>query len=129
MRRTAQNAPKICSCDVWQRRRSIRTGVFIVGIAMDALDVKGSSEDFICLDTNRINCTEEIQKAQQMRSDLGYFKVGNAVLPLSEDEYPASRKAVDVPKLAEELSGLTVSESVELAEMLKAKWSGPDPPA
>lgn len=95
---------------------------FIVGIAMDALGVKGSSEDFICLDTAEWTA-EEIQKAQQMRNDLGYFKGGDAILPrLSEDEYPGSRRAIDVPKLADELSSLTVSESVELAAKLKAKW-------
>jgi hypothetical protein len=98
---------------------------FIVGIAMDALGVKGSSEDFICLDTAEWTA-EEIENAQKLRRELGYFKGGNAILPLSEDEYPGGRKAVDVPKLAEELSGLTVSESVELAGMLKVKWGGPD---
>jgi len=67
---------------------------------------------------------EEIEKAQKMRAELGYFKGGNAVLPrLSEDEYPGSQRAVDVPKLADELSSLTVSESVELAAMLKTKWN------
>jgi hypothetical protein len=95
---------------------------FIIGIAMDALGVKGSSEDFICLDTAEWT-TEEIQKAQQIRNDLGYFKRRVAILPrLSEDEYPGSRRAIDVPKLAGELSNLTVSESVELAAMLKTKW-------
>jgi hypothetical protein len=99
---------------------------FIVGIAMDALGVKGSSEDFICLDTAGWTA-EEIQKARQMRTELGYFKGGNAILPrMSEEEYPGSRKAVDVSKLADELSCLTVSESVELAEMLKAKWARSD---
>jgi hypothetical protein len=95
---------------------------FIVGIAMDALGVKGSSEDFICLDTGEWTAGE-IEKAQKMRTELGYFKGGNAILPcLSEDEYPGSRRAVDVPKLADELSSLNVSESVELAAMLKTKW-------
>jgi hypothetical protein len=95
---------------------------FIVGIALDALGVKGSSEDFICLDTGEWT-VEDIQKAQKMRTELGYFKSGNAILSrLSEDEYPGSRPAVDVPKLADELSNLTVSESVELATMLKKKW-------
>ena len=76
---------------------------FIVGIAMDALDLKGSSEDFICLDTADWTA-EDIQKGQQLRTDMGYFKGGNPVLPLSEDEYPGLKRAVDVPKLAEELS-------------------------
>lgn len=95
---------------------------FIVGIAMDARGVKGSSQDFVYLDTADWTA-EDVQKAQEMRIALGYFK-GSAMLPVSEDEYPGSRRAVDVPKLADELSSLTVAESVELAEMLKAKWSG-----
>jgi hypothetical protein len=95
---------------------------FIVGIAMDARGVKGSSEDFLCWDTAEWTA-EEIQEAQEMRDELGWFKGGNAVLPpISEDEYPGSRRAVDVPKLAEELSSLTVAESLEVAAMLKTKW-------
>jgi hypothetical protein len=83
---------------------------------------KGSSEDFICLDTGEWTA-EDIEKAQQLRADMGYFKGGKAVLPgLSEDEYPGSRPAVDVPKLADALSSLTVSESVELAAMLRTRW-------
>jgi hypothetical protein len=58
---------------------------------------------------------------------MGYFKGRNPVLPLSEDEYPGLKRVVDVPKLAEELSSLTVSESVQLAEMLKAEWTCPEP--
>ncbi len=74
---------------------------FIVGIALDALGVKGSSEDFVCLDTAEWT-GEEIENAQKIRAELGYFKGRNAVLPsLSEDEYPGSRRAIDVPKLAE----------------------------
>jgi Transglycosylase SLT domain len=100
---------------------------FIVGIAMDASGVEGSSEDFVFLDTAEWTA-EEIQKAQQTRTELEYFTEGNAVMfRLSEDEYPGSRKAVDVPKLADELSSLTVSESVELAGMLKEIWARSDP--
>jgi hypothetical protein len=94
---------------------------FIVGIAMDARGVKGSSEDFIYLDTGEWTA-EDIQKAQQLRTDMGYFKGGNPVLPLPEDEYPGSRPAVDVPGLADALSSLTVAESVELAAMLRTRW-------
>jgi len=98
---------------------------FIVGIAMDARGVKGSSEDFLCWDTADWTA-EEIQEAQKMRDELGWFKGGNAVLPPKcEDEYPGSRRAVDVSKLAEELSCLTVAESLEVAAMLKAKWGTP----
>lgn len=99
---------------------------FIVGIAMDALGVKGSSEDFVCLDTGDWTA-EDIQKVQQLRTNMGYFKGGTPVLPLSEDEYPGPKRAIDVPKLAEELSKLTVSESVQLAEMLKAEWTCREP--
>jgi hypothetical protein len=48
---------------------------FIVGIAMDALDVKGSSEDFICLYTGDWTA-KDIQKAQQLRTDMGYPRSG-----------------------------------------------------
>lgn len=92
---------------------------FIVGIAMDARGVKGSSEDFVCLDTADWT-DDEIQQAQELRTELGYFKGGVAVL--SEDEYPGSRRAVDVPKLADELGRLTVSEAISLAAMLRARW-------
>jgi hypothetical protein len=95
---------------------------FIVGIAMDARGVKGSSEDFLCWDTADWT-DEDVQQAQEMRDELGWFKGGNAVLPpISEDEYPSSRPAIDVPNLAEELSNLTIAESAEVAAMLKAKW-------
>jgi hypothetical protein len=58
-----------------------------------------------------------------MQDELGLFKESNVILTrLSEDEYPGSRRAVDVPKLADVLSSLTVSESVELAAMLRTKW-------
>jgi hypothetical protein len=95
---------------------------FIVGIAMDARGVKGSSEDFIYLDTGEWTA-EDIERAQKMRADLGLFQGGNAVLPrLSEHEYPSSRRAIDVPSLADALSKLTVSESVELAALLRKEW-------
>ncbi|WP_315701878.1 MULTISPECIES: hypothetical protein [unclassified Bradyrhizobium] len=95
---------------------------FIVGIAMDALDANGTSEDFVCLDTGDWT-TEDVQKAEQLRADMEYFKRGKPILPLSEDEYPGLKRAVDVLELADELASLTVSESVQLAEMLKAEWT------
>jgi hypothetical protein len=99
---------------------------FIVGIAMDARGVEGSSEDFVCMDTANWT-SEEIENAGKLQTELGYFKQGSAILSrLSEDEYPGSRQAVDVPKLAAELSSLTISESLELAAMLKARWTRPD---
>ena len=71
---------------------------FIVGVAMDARGVRGSSEDFLCWDTADWTA-EDIQLAQEMRAELAYFQGGNAVLPpISEDEYPGSRRAVDVRK-------------------------------
>ena len=90
---------------------------------MDARGVKGSSEDFVFMDTG--NWTgAEIQEAQKLREELGYFKGGSAIMTrLSEDEYPGSWRPVDVSKLADELSSLTISESVELAEMLKVQWT------
>jgi hypothetical protein len=98
---------------------------FIVGIALDARGVGGSSEDFLYLDTGEWTA-EDIEKARKMRTELGLFMGGNAVLTrLSEDEYPGSRRAVDVPRLADALSSLTVAESVELATMLRAKWDMP----
>ena len=100
---------------------------FIVGMAMDAREVRGSSEDFVCIDTAGWTA-EEIQNAQKLRAELGYFKEGSATLSrLSEDEYPGSRRAVDIPRLADELSGLTLAESLELAAMLKLRWARPDP--
>ena len=96
---------------------------FFVGIALDARGVEGSSEDFHYLDTGEWT-TDHIERARKMRDELGLFKEGNAILTrLSEDEYPGSRRAVDVPKLADALSSLTVSESVELAAMLRTKWN------
>jgi hypothetical protein len=96
---------------------------FIVGIALDAVGVSGSSEDFIYLDTGEWTA-DDIEKAQKLRMELGIFMGGNSILPrIAEDEYPGNRRAVDVTKLADDLSKLTVSESVELAEMLKTKWN------
>ncbi|WP_371422611.1 hypothetical protein [Tardiphaga sp.] len=102
---------------------------FIVGIAMDASGVKGSSEDFVFIDTGEWTA-EQIEKAQKVRTELGYFTERTAVLSrISEDEYPGSRRVVDVRKLADELSSLTVSESIELAGMLKEEWKPSDPEA
>ena len=63
---------------------------YIIGIAMDARGVRGSSEDFIYMDT--ADWTEEaIQKAEELRQELGYFVEGKALKRhVSESEYPAS---------------------------------------
>jgi hypothetical protein len=70
---------------------------FIVGVAMDASGIKGSSEDFIFFDTAEWTA-EQLEKAQQVRADLGYFKEGSAVMTrLSEDEYPKRSTCRDWP--------------------------------
>jgi hypothetical protein len=119
----AQESPKSGNGQhVFSRRKR-----FIVGIALDASGVRGSSEDFVFLDTSEWTA-ERRQNAQKIRDKLGYFKDGTVTLSrVSEDEYPGSRSKIDVPKLAEELLHLTVSESIELAGMLKAKWGGSKP--
>jgi hypothetical protein len=94
---------------------------YVVGIALDARGVRGSSEDFMLLDT--VNWTkEDVDKAQRLREDLGYFMPGKVVeTRIIEDEYPRIG-GVDVSKLADELSNLTVVEAADLARMLKRKW-------
>lgn len=61
---------------------------FIVGIALDARGVKGSSEDFVLIDTE--DWTNEIlTNATKIRQDLGYFLPGKATMTrIQEDEYP-----------------------------------------
>lgn len=63
---------------------------FIIGIALDARGVKGSSEDFIYMDT--VGWTEEdFRKAEQLRQELGYFIEGKAQQSrVSEAEYPGT---------------------------------------
>jgi hypothetical protein len=61
---------------------------FIVGIALDARGVKGSSEDFIFLDTGDWS-EEQIASAEKIRQELGYFVDGKMLTTkLSENEYP-----------------------------------------
>jgi hypothetical protein len=59
--------------------------VTILGIALDAKDVKGSSEDFILMDTSDWTA-EHIAKAEEIRQ-AGQFFVG-AQTQLDEKEYP-----------------------------------------
>ncbi|VAV87755.1 hypothetical protein MNBD_ALPHA08-2547 [hydrothermal vent metagenome] len=63
---------------------------FIIGIALDARGVKGSSEDFIAMDT--CGWTEkDIEKAEQTRQELGFFVEGKVKeARLSESEYPGT---------------------------------------
>jgi hypothetical protein len=96
---------------------------YVVGIALDALGVRGSSEDFMLFDTADWT-KEDVEKAQKLREELGYFMPGKAVeSQIIEDEYPRMRSGVDVSKLADDLSNLTVVEAANLAEMLKEKWA------
>lgn len=61
---------------------------YIVGIALDARGVNGSSEDFVYFDTN--GWTNEITaRAAQIRHELQYFLPGKAIeTRINEDEYP-----------------------------------------
>jgi hypothetical protein len=61
----------------------------ILGIALDARGVKGSSEDFILIDTSDWTA-DDLAKAQIMRQEGGYF-VGQHSR-LDEQEYPAAAK-------------------------------------
>jgi hypothetical protein len=61
---------------------------YIIGMAMDARGVAGSSEDFVFLDTKEWSA-EDIAEANRMRQELGYFLPGRAIATkLVEDEYP-----------------------------------------
>ena len=63
---------------------------YIVGIALDARGVKGSSEDFIFMDTEAWS-TEAVEKAGELRQELGYFIPGKTIESrLSVEEYPGS---------------------------------------
>jgi hypothetical protein len=96
---------------------------FIVGIALDARGIRGSSEDFIFWDT--ADWTEEsILRAQKLREELGYFQPGQVIeSQMIEDEYPAVRTTKNLAALADELSSLTLAESAQLAEMLRDRWA------
>lgn len=61
---------------------------FIVGIALDARGVKGSSEDLIFIDT--VDWSEQrLAEADKLRHELGYFVDGKAKKSrVVEDEYP-----------------------------------------
>jgi hypothetical protein len=60
---------------------------YIIGIAMDARGVRGTSEDFLLMDTKDWT-VPMIEKAKKMRKKLGYFLVNNTIETMSrEDEY------------------------------------------
>ncbi|MER8395735.1 hypothetical protein [Mesorhizobium sp. M0959] len=60
----------------------------IVGIALDARGVKGSSEDFVYVDTDGWT-SEAMQAAEKLRQKMGYFVAGKTRHTLfSESEYP-----------------------------------------
>ncbi|QIB34334.1 hypothetical protein [Ancylobacter pratisalsi] len=63
---------------------------YIVGIGLDARGAKGSSEDFMLLDTQDWS-SEAVEKADQLRRKLGYFIPGNVIeSQVQVDEYPDS---------------------------------------
>lgn len=64
---------------------------YVVGIGLDARGVQGSSEDFVLMDT--IDWTQQdVEHAEALRQDLGYFIQGRAhQTRFIEDEYPGSR--------------------------------------
>jgi hypothetical protein len=57
--------------------------------------------------------------------EITFWQQFKTYATVSNSEMPA-RQVIDLPKLANELSGLTVAESLQLAEMLKARWARPD---
>ena len=61
----------------------------IFGIAVDARGVKGSSEDFILMDTSEWTA-EDLAKAEAIRQEGKYF-VGK-YKKLDEQEYPGAPK-------------------------------------
>jgi hypothetical protein len=66
---------------------------FIVGMAMDARGVRGSSEDFLFMDTEEWSAAK-IAEAEKMRQELGYFLPGRAIeTRVVEEEYPGTRQA------------------------------------
>jgi hypothetical protein len=63
---------------------------YIIGIAMDARGVRGSSEDFVFMDTKDWTAAD-IVEAGRVRQELGFFLPGRAIeTRVVEDEYPGS---------------------------------------
>lgn len=63
---------------------------YILGMALDARGVKGSSEDFLLMDTDDWP-PEAVHKAEALRQELGYFLPGKTIESLVQaDEYPGS---------------------------------------
>lgn len=60
---------------------------FIVGLGLDAKDVKGSSEDLIFLDTSDWS-EKKLEGAEKLRQELGFFVTAAKHSPVIEDEYP-----------------------------------------
>lgn len=68
---------------------------FIVGIAMDARGVCGSSEDFVFIDTESWDAVA-IAAAERLRQEFGFFIPGRAIeAHIVEDEYPGVQAPVD----------------------------------
>ena len=73
---------------------------YIIGIAMDARGVRGSSGDFVFMDIQGWSA-EAITEAEKMRQELGYFLPGRVIeQQVVEDEYPAHRVGIK-PAIAE----------------------------
>lgn len=63
---------------------------YIVGIALDARGVRGSSEDFLFMDTQGWSA-DVVAEAERVRQELGYYLPGTTIeTRLIEDEYPAA---------------------------------------
>ncbi|WP_157785588.1 hypothetical protein [Sinorhizobium fredii] len=69
--------------------KAVRPDVrYVIGIALDALGVKGRSEDFILIDTQDWTL-EQIEKAEELRQLAGHFIDGRTILNrVHEQEYP-----------------------------------------
>lgn len=64
---------------------------FILGIALDAPNPRGNSEDFSFMDTESWQ-DEQIQIAKRAQTELGFFLPDNVTRScFSEDEYPGSK--------------------------------------
>ena len=62
-------------------------------MAMYARGVRGSSEDFVFMDTKDW-LAEAIAEAEKARQELGYFLPDRVIeMRIVEDEYPGTRRA------------------------------------
>ena len=87
--RTARAEQLYDRCVAAKAARPDRT--IIVGISLDAPGVKGSSEDFILLDTSDWS-PEQLDAAATLREELGYFVDGKAKFSRSPSPNTRSNK-------------------------------------